>query len=97
MSKSPAVQAGNRDMDTERIQQDELEAMRAIFGDDWHDISPSKTAWGAVESGWWVVRLKAHDDRVGISLKGKLLKVSRQALETKYIFETLMNMCRTIP
>jgi translation initiation factor 2-alpha kinase 4 len=76
MTKQSARHAEDGKLDTDRIQHEELEAMRAIFGDDWHDISPSKTAWGtSVETGWWIVRLRAHDGRIAISLKGKLLKV----------------------
>jgi hypothetical protein len=64
--------------DTQQIQEDELQAMRAIFGEDWQDIPPEKTAWGtAAQSGWWQVRLKAHENKVGVTLKGKFLKVRR--------------------
>ena len=81
MSRRPAGQVGADGADTGRIQHEELEAMRAIFGDEWHDISPSKTAWGTpLESGWWTVRLRAHDGRVAVSLKGKLLKVGHGLL-----------------
>jgi translation initiation factor 2-alpha kinase 4 len=60
-------------------QQQELESMRAIFLDDWKDLPPVRTAWGTKgEVGWWTVRLKRHDGLVGVTLKGRLPKVSAE-------------------
>jgi len=73
---APAGAANASGHDTQQIQEEELQAMRAIFGDDWKDIPSEKTAWGtAAQSGWWQVRLKAHEGKVGVTLKGKFLKV----------------------
>ena len=61
------------------IHEEELEALRATFADDWHDIPATKTAWGTeAEGGWWEVKLRGRDDaeRVSVVLKGKLTKVS---------------------
>lgn len=66
-------------MDLQQLQVDELEAMRAIFGEDWTDVRPEKTAWGTSgQDGWWKVRLKAQDALVAITLKGRLPKVCRR-------------------
>ena len=74
MAQAGAANASGHD--TQQIQEEELQAMRAIFGEDWKDIPPEKTAWGtAAQSGWWQVRLKAHEGKVGVTLKGKFLKV----------------------
>ena len=44
--------------------------------DDWSDIPPKKTAWGTEsEGGWWEVRLRVEDGRVGVALKGRMIKV----------------------
>ncbi|KAK4689653.1 eukaryotic translation initiation factor 2-alpha kinase 4, partial [Tremellales sp. Uapishka_1] len=57
------------------IQEEELEALRAIFPDEWHDIAPKKTAWGTEgESGWWEIRIKAQDARVAVGLRGRMIK-----------------------
>jgi hypothetical protein len=70
------------DQSTRRIQSEELEAMRAIFGDDWNDISPAKTAWGiAGQEGWWEVKLRAKDGKVGVTLKGRMGKVSQRSIK----------------
>lgn len=67
-----------KDISTTRIQHDELQSMRAIYGDDWKDVEPGKTAWGTKEqnAGWWEVRLGVREGRVGCVLKGRMLKVS---------------------
>ncbi|KAL7420932.1 eukaryotic translation initiation factor 2-alpha kinase [Cryptotrichosporon argae] len=57
------------------VQEEELEALRAIFEDDWNDIPPKKTAWGQQESGWWEVTLRAEDDaRVSVKMRGRMTK-----------------------
>lgn len=59
-------------------QEEELEALRSIYGSDWVDLPPPKTAWGTKkgEEGWWIVRLKGDDERVSVKLKGRFTKVS---------------------
>ncbi|ORX40873.1 kinase-like domain-containing protein [Kockovaella imperatae] len=59
------------------IHEEELEALRATFADDWHDIPATKTAWGTeAEGGWWEVTLRGRDDaeRVSVVMRGKLTK-----------------------
>ncbi len=57
-------------------QDEELESMRAIVGEDWEDLPPSRGAWGRIEEGWWRMRIRGCEDRVGVTLKGRLTKVS---------------------
>ncbi|BEI98202.1 hypothetical protein CcaverHIS631_0305010 [Cutaneotrichosporon cavernicola] len=57
-------------------QEEELAILRSIFGDDWKDIPPKKTAWGTEsEQGWWEVALRGNEEpRVRIRLKGRFPK-----------------------
>lgn len=71
MSKSAPAQT------RDQRQEDELQALRAIYAEDWHDVPPKKTAWGtAAEEGWWEVRVKGEDERVQVGIKGRMTKVS---------------------
>ncbi|OXG72558.1 eukaryotic translation initiation factor 2-alpha kinase [Cryptococcus neoformans Gb118] len=58
------------------LQEEELESLRAIYPDEWHDIPPTKTAWGTeVDAGWWEVKICAmEDERVSVILKGKMIQ-----------------------
>ncbi|EAL17471.1 hypothetical protein CNBM1630 [Cryptococcus deneoformans B-3501A] len=58
------------------LQEEELESLRAIYPDEWHDIPPTKTAWGTeVDAGWWEVKICAmEDERVNVILKGKMVQ-----------------------
>nr|ODN99778.1 PEK/GCN2 protein kinase [Cryptococcus depauperatus CBS 7855] len=57
-------------------QEEELESLRAIYPDEWHDIPPKKTAWGTeVDGGWWEVRICGmEDERVNVILQGKMIQ-----------------------
>ncbi|WWC92548.1 uncharacterized protein L201_007507 [Kwoniella dendrophila CBS 6074] len=56
------------------LQEEELESLRAIYPDEWHDVPPKKTAWGTeVDGGWWEVTIKSmEDERVCVVLRGKM-------------------------
>jgi hypothetical protein len=64
------------DEDSLKVRQDEeLQVLRAIAGEDWTDVPTYKSAWGKEEAGWWKYALKACDDLVGVTIKGRLPKV----------------------
>ncbi|WRT70924.1 uncharacterized protein IL334_007923 [Kwoniella shivajii] len=56
------------------LQEEELESLRAIYPDEWHDVPPKKTAWGTeLDAGWWEVTIKSiEDERVSVILRGKM-------------------------
>ena len=59
------------------LQEEELEILRSIFADDWHDIAPKRTAWGTeTDEGWWEVTLRGEDERVSVGLRGRFTKAS---------------------
>lgn len=58
------------------VQDEELEALRAIFEEEWTDVPTKITAWGTEEQGgWWEVKLKGEDERVSVTLRGRMTKV----------------------
>ncbi|ODN77808.1 hypothetical protein L202_04931 [Cryptococcus amylolentus CBS 6039] len=62
------------------IQDEELDSLRAIYPDEWHDVPPKKTAWGTeVDGGWWEVKICGlEDERVSVILKGKMTQAYPQ-------------------
>ncbi|OCF54570.1 PEK/GCN2 protein kinase [Kwoniella mangroviensis CBS 10435] len=62
------------------LQEEELESLRAIYPDEWHDVPPKKTAWGTeLDGGWWEVTIKSmQDERVSVVLKGKMISAYPQ-------------------
>ncbi|OCF45594.1 PEK/GCN2 protein kinase [Kwoniella heveanensis CBS 569] len=59
------------------LQDEELATLRAIFPDEWRDITPKKTAWGTeVDAGWWEMTIRSlKDERVSVILKGKMIQL----------------------
>ncbi|WVQ95416.1 hypothetical protein IAU59_002513 [Kwoniella sp. CBS 9459] len=62
------------------LQDEELASLRAIYPDEWHDITPKKTAWGTeVDAGWWEMTIRSmEDERVSVMLKGKMIQAYPQ-------------------
>ncbi|WWC65005.1 uncharacterized protein I303_107619 [Kwoniella dejecticola CBS 10117] len=62
------------------LQEEELESLRAIYPEEWHDVPPKKTAWGTeLDGGWWEVTVKSmEDDRVRVILRGKMISTYPQ-------------------
>nr|XP_019050908.1 PEK/GCN2 protein kinase [Kwoniella bestiolae CBS 10118]OCF29838.1 PEK/GCN2 protein kinase [Kwoniella bestiolae CBS 10118] len=62
------------------LQEEELESLRAIYPDEWHDVPPKKTAWGTeLDGGWWEVTIKSmEDERVSVILRGKMISAYPQ-------------------
>ncbi|WVR08793.1 hypothetical protein IAU60_005851 [Kwoniella sp. DSM 27419] len=64
------------------LQEEELESLRAIYPDEWHDIPPKKTAWGTeLDAGWWEVTTRGMEDpRVSVILRGKMIHAYPQQI-----------------